>query len=1142
MNDAQLIEAFCKSRAEAAFRSLVERHLPLVLGTARRITGDNGLAEEIAQTVFILLAQKAPSLREGTVVSGWLYRTTCFVAKRALRGELRRRRREQEAFAMQPQNDSLPPAPDVAPHLDDALQKLSAKERNAVLLRFYEERSIPEVGASLGISEEAAKKRVTRGLEKLRQFFSRRGTQITAVALVAALTQEAAKAAVDAVIVSKVTATALAPAASSALLLDVLSAWRWTKIKLLLGASAGVVATTLLISQTVRVTHHKSETLAPGQAALVQSDANAAAGPVGTAASNALQSVEIAGQSLPAHPVKITVLDSTTGHPIAGAKVMHQFMWSADPSQRTEPLWTDASGTVIFAMPESIPGGERMNQFEVSVSAKDYASREIMWLCSTGMVLNIVTNDYTVRLENGVTIGGVVVDESGHPLEGARVGVVGNNYRGYSYSTDGNGKVTSPPTLRNEDFSSYGRNSEGDDPLVTDEAGRFQFTHVPSDLRALLIDLIGPDGARRKFKTLEGARLTADETESISFRSLQTASAQLLLPREVTVAGAVVDQFGQPIAGATVSEGTQWGNLKILSRVDTGYSGQFWLSNRPPREIILTASANGYASASTIVTVKPGMGVTQIQLPPELPLKGRVVNQDGEPIPGAAMQLSDINNEGLGLQWNGTTDGEGRFAWRSAPTNEVALQVAAAGYPPRLVRLRPATNELVVRLNANQGYNANYVTGSVADATSGKPVEDFMVKVRHDRWSDWESGQTFAGVQGAFSLTTSPSEVPVGNAASWFLAIDAPGYEPYQTRTYEYEEGDQTFDIKLQPGGTVEGTVRNPAGDLESDCLVGVATASDKPLSDRPGMFKLYRNPSGTVRTDSAGHFKLKQPVNLQALVAFGAKGWAKIKVSANAQNIDLQLLPWGHVQGILMNGDSPVTNETVALDDLVYDAADSIQIMQRTQTDVEGHFAFDNVPAGNYRVGVESRSWQHSGRDTVETMQTAVEVSAGATNQVVIKESGEVLVAQLAVAHSDATVDWSDCQAILSRDVSVPAPPSRADFVSELSYIAARSDYARNPAVLAAHRAVRSYWGSVTKDGVVAFENVPAGHYLLDVKLYGKRVGAPYSTSSDGTIYSNDSAVPNVIAELNIPVAMPAQSTDTANGVSLGTLTLDNP
>ncbi len=94
MNDAQLIAAFQKDPAEGAFRSLVERHLPLVLGTACRITGDHGLAEEVAQTVFILLARKASSFRTETIVTGWLYRTTCFVARRALRSERRRQRRE----------------------------------------------------------------------------------------------------------------------------------------------------------------------------------------------------------------------------------------------------------------------------------------------------------------------------------------------------------------------------------------------------------------------------------------------------------------------------------------------------------------------------------------------------------------------------------------------------------------------------------------------------------------------------------------------------------------------------------------------------------------------------------------------------------------------------------------------------------------------------------------------------------------------------------------------------------------------------------------------------------------------------------------------------------------------------------------
>src|SRR5947207_15445919 len=83
MNDEQLLQSFAEHGSEAAFRTLVERHLPLVLGTARRITGESGLAEEVAQTVFILLARKARNLRPGTILSAWLYRATRFVAARA---------------------------------------------------------------------------------------------------------------------------------------------------------------------------------------------------------------------------------------------------------------------------------------------------------------------------------------------------------------------------------------------------------------------------------------------------------------------------------------------------------------------------------------------------------------------------------------------------------------------------------------------------------------------------------------------------------------------------------------------------------------------------------------------------------------------------------------------------------------------------------------------------------------------------------------------------------------------------------------------------------------------------------------------------------------------------------------------------
>ena len=308
MNDEQLLQSFAEHGSEAAFRTLVERHLPLVLGTARRITGESGLAEEVAQTVFILLARKARNLRPGTILSAWLYRATRFVAARALLAEQRRRRREQEAVTMQLNTDSDPAWQRVAPRLDDALGRLGQPDRNALLLRFFEQRPMRDVGASLGLSEEAARKRVARALKKLRRILSRRGTEVSTGALIAGLTHEGSTAAAEIGRATKIAAVALADLAAgagvaavgSALLADALAAWRWAQIKTVLGVGSGLVAVALLVPPVLRSVRNETGSTTPALA-------NETSGPSKVSeptASNSLASrepdtIEIAGQTIP---------------------------------------------------------------------------------------------------------------------------------------------------------------------------------------------------------------------------------------------------------------------------------------------------------------------------------------------------------------------------------------------------------------------------------------------------------------------------------------------------------------------------------------------------------------------------------------------------------------------------------------------------------------------------------------------------------------------------------------------------------------------------------------------------------------------------------------------------------------------------
>ncbi len=197
MHDSQLLDEYVSRNSETAFQSLVSRYLNLVHSTALRQVRNAPLAEEVDQAVFILLARKASRLRKAKnlVLGGWLYRTTRFVAARALRGELRRQRREQEAFEMQQLSSADDTWRRIAPLLDEGMEQLQQSDRDAVIVRFFQDEPLRAVGGALGISEEAARKRVSRSLEKLRAFFVRRGFTLSTAALAVALAGSRAQAA-----------------------------------------------------------------------------------------------------------------------------------------------------------------------------------------------------------------------------------------------------------------------------------------------------------------------------------------------------------------------------------------------------------------------------------------------------------------------------------------------------------------------------------------------------------------------------------------------------------------------------------------------------------------------------------------------------------------------------------------------------------------------------------------------------------------------------------------------------------------------------------------------------------------------------------------------------------------------------------
>jgi len=1073
--DNQLLAEYGRQGSEPAFRELVQRHVNMVYSAALRETRGNGpQAEDITQEVFTELARRAAKLESHPALAGWLYTCVRRMTANIRRADERRQHREQEVFSMNERlgSDSSEALwQQVRPVLDDVMHELNEDDRTAVVLRFFEGLSLKEVGAALGLTENAARMRVERALDKLHGQLSRRGIHSTAATLAAVLVT-ATVAGTSSAFASTVAQTAMTSAAAGP---SVLAASKLLSPAKVLTAAAGALA----VATTALILWHQSP---KEPTAKVVMPATATA-PAASASSVESAPAVTAAPTLPAaKPIvnpqmTLQLLDSDTGEPLAGAK-LYLFYLRQDGRGTAVKAVTGADGRFGVKVPQS-----PFHALNLFVTADGH----VPMVTSFGFRKQMPSS-YTMKLEAGIVIGGQVVDETGQPIAGAKLEV----------DEPGN-------DMSKADNIQFGP----DATITTDGNGQWSCNMIPKKFSSVSLKVTDKSHAETNVTIQVGAPDSNNPT--------------ITMPAGFSVSGLVQDSAGNPISGARIRQVRL--NDEHEHSVTSDISGAFVMKNLAAGELMLAVQADRFAPAVQTIDLASNVASLGFQLGPGQVLRGRVVDQQGNPVAEAFVETTRRAVDKI--QWSTNADANGRFEWDSAPTEPLIYSVQAEGFNRfSAQKLLADGSDHVITLTPQESKEDDFqITGTVTDAETGEPVDGFKVLVG-DREPEWAFPLQFytVGKDGIFNLS-----LPVKYShPSYVVQIQQDGYLPAVSAEYARSNGNQQLEFKLQKGTGPSGVALLPGAEPAVNAAVLLCTPQAGVTLDGPAHVQTGINTT-TYRTttDNTGKFALPPAMEQQGVIVIHDQGYAEVSLADLATEGNVTLQAWGTIKGTLILDGQPVANAHITAFNQVlrYSAMGRnfgfLTYRFETTTDAGGNFSFDKLPPGQCSV---FQQVDLAGHRFTTSYGTKVTIQAGTVTDVALGGTGQPVVGKAVLADT-SSVDWQKVSVTLrSKSGSEPGPrPKRDDYATLEAYIAAFEAY-RQAFLNEQHFACLC-----NSDGSFRLPNVPAGTYELAIEVRDSK----QSSAEPHDISDPTPVVASLKQDVTVPGGADAQTLD------LGTLQL---